>query len=103
MKSALALLVVLGSALPAAAQPPDSIFPPRPGNAGVGGLSFGHSPGARSLSPPTPKLTTGPLTDSLRRGPLDRKRDQLGMDGEINPPMPSEPYVLPSQKRIEER
>lgn len=96
MRTALALLILMGGAAPLASQPRDSIFAP------AGGCS-GLSCGKRSLSPPAPRLTTGPLTDSLRNQPLDMKRDPLGPEGEIRPPMSSEPYVLPSQKRREDR
>jgi hypothetical protein len=52
----------------------------------------------RRVPAPVGNPTDGPLTDSIRRGPLDRPRDPLGLDAEL-PTIPKalRPQTLPSQ------
>lgn len=53
----------------------------------------------RRVPAPVGNPTAGPLTDSTRRGPLDRPLDPLGLDADL-PTTPPEikTQTLPSQK-----
>ena len=53
----------------------------------------------RRVPAPVGNPTAGPLTDSTRRGPLDRPLDPLGLDADL-PTMPPEirSQSLPSQQ-----
>lgn len=80
-----------------------SLFPERSSlYAGGGGCStFGGVSPCGTRRPPAPvgDPTDGPLTEDLRRGPLDPKPDPLGLDAELPMPRNVEPQRLPSQKR----
>ena len=102
---ALAAGLGLGAAIAsneAAGEPRYSLFPERSSLFPGGGCSsFGgvNTCGNRRLPAPVGDPTDGPLTDSLRKGPLDPRPDPLGMDAELPVPKNIEPQTLPSQKR----
>lgn len=86
----------------AAAQTRYSLFPERSSLFPGGGCSSfgGVNPcGSRRLPAPVGDPTDGPLTDSIRKGPLDPKPDPLGIEAELPVPKDIEPQALPSQKR----
>ena len=81
--------------LDGAAQQRYSLFP----DPGCSALSRTNPCGTRRTPAPVGDPTRGPLTDELRRGPLDFKPDPLGLDAEMPaPPKALEPQTLPSQK-----
>ena len=96
MRGALALAII-GALLAgdAAAQVRSSLFP----REGCSSLSRTNPCNTRRLPSPLGDPTDGPLTDSLRQGPLDRKPDPLGLDAEMETLRPIEPQLLPSQKQ----
>ena len=108
MKRLVLVAAVIGSAvaLPgggAGAEPRNSLFPERSSlfpNSGCSSLSRINPCGTRRLPAPVGDPTDGPLTDELRKQPLDFKPDPLGLDAEL-PTMPGAivPQTLPSQKR----
>ena len=82
----------------------DSLFPERsslyPNSGGCSSFSRINPCGTRRAPSPVGDPTSGPLTDDLRKGPLDRKDDPLGMDAELPVvPDPIAPQTLPSQER----
>jgi len=97
-----ALLLVFGAAIggDAFAQSRLSIYPKSiyPKSGGCSSLSRINPCTTRSVPAPVGNPTSGPLTESTRRGPLDRPDDPLGFDADL--PMPKEivPQTLPSQK-----
>jgi hypothetical protein len=79
----------------ATAQVRSSLFPKE----GCSSLSRTNPCNTRRLPGPMGDPTDGPLTDSLRQGPLDRKPDPLGFDAEKQTLRPIEPQLLPSQQQ----
>jgi hypothetical protein len=103
LRAGLAASACLLAAAEAAAQSRLSIYPresqsiyPRQGCSTTSRINP-----CATLRVPSPvgNPTAGPLTDSTRRGPLDRPLDPLGIDADL-PTMPPEvrSQSLPSQK-----
>ena len=56
--------------------------------------------GTNRIPKPVGNPTNGPLTDAIRRGPLDPPRDPLGIDADLpTAPKAIRPQTLPSQKK----
>ena len=100
-----ALLLVFGAAIggEAVAQSRLSIYPnsPKsiyPKSGGCSSLSRINPCTTRRIPAPVGNPTSGPLTESTRRGPLDRPDDPLGIDADLPMPKDIVPQTLPSQK-----
>ncbi len=96
MRGAFALMVAGALfATGAVAQTRPSLFPKE----GCSSFSRTNPCDTRRVPTPLGDPTDGPLTDSLRTGPLDRKPDPLGRDAETERWKPVEPQLLPSQQQ----